>query len=226
MGKVLYSMNVSLDGYIEDQNGSIEFSAPDDDVHLQANEQARQASAFLFGRRLYEVMEEPWTTAASRDDLPDVEAEFARAYVQTPRIVFSDTLQSVPVGVRLVRSKDAVAEVTRLKQQTEGVLDLGGPTLAASLVDLIDEFRLFVLPAASRSSQRGRSSSYGWQSTEHFPRALCTCGTCVRRLAGQRPVTAEVVDGELLRVRMRRSQRRRIVRELVDAEHELHRVLR
>jgi dihydrofolate reductase len=146
MGKVLYSMNVSLDGYIEDQNGSIEFSAPDDDVHLQANEQARQASAFLFGRRLYEVMEEPWTTAASRDDLPVVEAEFARAYVQTPRIVFSDTLQSVPVGVRLVRSKDAVAEVTRLKQQTEGVLDLGGPTLAASLVDLIDEFRLFVLP--------------------------------------------------------------------------------
>jgi dihydrofolate reductase len=146
MGKVVYSMNVSLDGYIEDQNGSIEFSAPDDDVHRQANEQARQASAFLFGRRLYEVMEEPWTTAASRDDLPDVEAEFARAYVQTPRIVFSDTLQSVPVGVQLVRSKDAVAEVTRLKQQTEGVLDLGGPTLAASLVDLIDEFRLFVLP--------------------------------------------------------------------------------
>jgi dihydrofolate reductase len=146
MGKVLYSMNVSLDGYIEDQNGSIEFSAPDDDVHRQANEQARQASAFLFGRRLYEVMEEPWTTAASRDDLPDVEAEFARAYVQTRRIVFSDTLQSVPVGVQLVRSKDAVAEVTRLKQQTEGVLDLGGPTLAASLVDLIDEFRLFVLP--------------------------------------------------------------------------------
>jgi dihydrofolate reductase len=146
MGKVVYSMSVSLDGYIEDQNGSIEFSAPDDDVHRQANEQARQASAFLFGRRLYEVMEEPWTTAASRDDLPDVEAEFARAYVQTPRIVFSDTLQSVPVGVQLVRSKDAVAEVTRLKQQTEGVLDLGGPTLAASLVDLIDEFRLFVLP--------------------------------------------------------------------------------
>ncbi len=40
MGKVLYSMNVSLDGYIEAQNGSIEFSAPDDDVHRQANEQA------------------------------------------------------------------------------------------------------------------------------------------------------------------------------------------
>lgn len=146
MGKIIYSMHVSLDGYIEDPNGGIEFSAPDDDVHRMANEQARQASAFLFGRRLYEVMEEPWTAASRRDDLPDVEAEFARAYVETPRIVFSDTLDTVPEGVRLVRSGDAVAEVTRLKQQTEGDLSLGGASLAASLVDLIDEFRLYVMP--------------------------------------------------------------------------------
>jgi dihydrofolate reductase len=146
MGKVLYSMIVSLDGYIEDPSGSIGFAAPDDEVHRLANEQARQASAFLFGRRLYEVMEEPWTTVANRDDVPEVEAEFARIYVETPRIVFSDTLQSVPQGVRLVRSPDAVAEVTRLKQHSQGDLDLGGANLAASLVDLIDEFRLYVMP--------------------------------------------------------------------------------
>jgi len=147
MGKVLYSMIVSLDGYIEDPNGNIEFAAPDDDIHRIANEQARRASAFLFGRRLYEVMEEPWTTAASREYLPEVEAEFAGIYLETPRIVFSDTLESVPEGVRLVHSTDAVADVTRLKHQTEGDLDLGGASLAASLVDLIDEFRLYVMPA-------------------------------------------------------------------------------
>lgn len=146
MGKVSYSMIVSLDGYIEDANGSIEFSIPDADVHRMANERARQASAFLFGRRLYEVMEEPWTTAAKRDDLPEVEAEFAQIYVQTPRIVFSDTLENVPEGARLVRRKDAEAEVTRLKQETDGDLDLGGGSLAASLVDLIDEFHLYVMP--------------------------------------------------------------------------------
>jgi dihydrofolate reductase len=135
MGKILYSMNVSLDGYVEDPNGSIAFSAPDEDVHRMANEQVRQAAALLFGRRLYEVRRPARGPGRVRSGLRE-----------TPRIVFSDTLESVPEGVRLVRSSDAVAEVMRLKQRTEGDLDLGGPSLAASLLDLIDEFRLYVMP--------------------------------------------------------------------------------
>lgn len=147
MGRILYSAMVSLDGYIEDPDGGIDFSAPDDEAHRLANEQAREAAAFLFGRRTYEAMEQPWTAAAGRDDLPEVEKEFARVYQETPRYVFSDTLTRVPEGVRLVRSDEAVAEVTRLKQQTDGRFDLGGACLAASLLDLVDEFALFVMPA-------------------------------------------------------------------------------
>lgn len=148
MGDVIYSMGMSLDGYIEDSEGGFAFSGPDDEVHRLANEEAREAAAFLYGRRLYEVMEGYWTTAAQQPDVPEIEAEFAQAYVQTPRIVFSDTLDSVPEGCRLVRSSEAVAEVTRLKQQTQGHLGLGGATLAASLIDLIDEFRIWVNPVA------------------------------------------------------------------------------
>ena len=146
MAKLVYSMNVSLDGYVEDADGSIAFSAPGEDVHAMANEQARRSAAFLFGRRLFETMEEPWRQAATRSDLPPVEAEFAQVYLQTPRIVFSDTLDTVPDGVRLIRSADAAAEVERLKQEADGELSIGGPTLAASLGDLVDEYRLFVMP--------------------------------------------------------------------------------
>ncbi|MGW0734045.1 dihydrofolate reductase family protein [Streptomyces sp. NPDC002851] len=149
MAKVSYWMTMSLDGYIEDANGSIAFSAPDEEVHRAANEQARNASAFLFGRRLYEVMEEPWTTAAAEpDELPDVEAEFARVYVDTPRYVFSDTLTTVPDGVTLVRSTEAPHVVRRLKKESTGDLSVGGPSLAASLLDLIDEFCVYVAPVA------------------------------------------------------------------------------
>ena len=148
MAKVIYSMNVSLDGYVEDPSGSFAFSVPAEDVHREANEQTRAATAFLFGRGLYEVMEEPWTQAAQQPDVSQVEAEFAREYLATPRIVFSDTLEEVPDGVTLVRSRDAAAEVTRLKAEMKGELSIGGAGLAASMVDHIDEFRLFVMPVA------------------------------------------------------------------------------
>ena len=148
MARVVYCMMVSLDGYIEDGNGDFAFSMPDEDVHQHANEQTRGTAAFLFGRGLYEVMEQPWRDAGESTDVPEVEAEFAREYLATPRFVFSDTLEEVPDGVTLVRRRDAVAEATRLKEEVDGELAVGGAGLAATLVDLIDEFRLYVMPVA------------------------------------------------------------------------------
>lgn len=148
MAKVVHSAIMSLDGYIEDANGSFAYAEPDEEVHRAANDRARASSAFLFGRRLYETMEEPWQEFARRDDLPDVYAEFARLYVATPRYVFSDTLEEVPDGVHLVRSGEAVETVTRLKRELDGILDLGGAGLAASLIDLVDEFSVFVMPVS------------------------------------------------------------------------------
>ena len=146
MGRLSYTMSISLDGYVEDVAGGIAFSEPDEEVHRFANQQTRATAAFLFGRGLYEVMEEFWT-APERADGHGVEVEFAQLYAATPRIVFSDSLESVAPGCRLVRRADAIDEVTRLKAETEGDLAVGGAGLAASLLDLIDEFRLRVVPA-------------------------------------------------------------------------------
>lgn len=148
MGKLVYGMGVSLDGYIEDASGSFAWSRPDDEVHRLANEHARRAQAFVYGRRLYELMEGSWPQLAGRDDLPEVEAEFAKLYVDTPRIVVSDSLSSVAAGATLVRRDEAVAEVMRLKDDADGEIDVGGAELAAALIDLIDEFLLFVSPVA------------------------------------------------------------------------------
>jgi dihydrofolate reductase len=146
MGTLTYAMSTSLDGYVEDPTGGIDFSEPDEEWHRAANQETRETAVFLFGRGLHDVMEEFWT-APERADGPEVEAEFAQLYVATPRIVFSDSLTSVAPGCRLVRRADAVEEVVRLKEGTDGELAVGGAALAASLLDLIDEFRPTVVPA-------------------------------------------------------------------------------
>jgi dihydrofolate reductase len=153
MGTLSYSMNVSLDGYIEDPNGSIAFTVPDEDLHRYANQETRDSAAFLFGRGVYDVMEDYWTDPVRADET-DVEAEFAREYMATPRIVFSDSLTSVAPGCRLVRSADAYDEVVRLKKETDGNLAVAGAGLAASLLDLIDEFRPRVVPAIIGGGKR------------------------------------------------------------------------
>jgi dihydrofolate reductase len=148
MGTLSYGMNISFDGYVEDTTGDFGWAEPDEEVHRFANQQAAEASAFLYGRGMFETMDEFWSSP-ERADGGEVEAEFARAYVATPRIVFSDTLTSVPDGCRLVRSADAVAEVERLKKETGGVLSVAGPALAAALADQIDELVPFVVPAVA-----------------------------------------------------------------------------
>lgn len=151
MGRVFFAMGMSLDGYVEDASGSFDFAVPDEEVHRIANAQARDAAVFVFGRHMYELMEGYWPAAAAApEELSEVAAEFARAYVETPRVVVSDSLgeDEVPDGVRLVRRADAAAEVARLAREHEGHIEVGGPTLAAPLLDLIDEFRMWVNPVA------------------------------------------------------------------------------
>jgi dihydrofolate reductase len=147
MRKVIYSMGVSLDGFIAGPNGDIGWSAPDEELHRFHNEQARATGVSLYGRRLYEVMRY-WETAAEESpSAPEHELEFARIWKDTPRLVFSRTLERAEGGAELVRT--ALAEkVAELKEQPGGDIAVGGAGLAASLIPLglIDEYRLYVYP--------------------------------------------------------------------------------
>jgi dihydrofolate reductase len=78
MRKVIYSMMVSLDGFIEGPDPELDWGVVDEELHRFANEQSREASAFLYGRRIYEVMAGYWSTAATGPSVPDYEVEYAR----------------------------------------------------------------------------------------------------------------------------------------------------
>jgi dihydrofolate reductase len=144
--KLIYSMGVSLDGFIAGPGGKIDWSAPDEELHRFHNQHARETGADLYGRRLYEVMR-PWETAGEDPSRSEAELEFARIWKDTPKIVFSKTLERVEGNARLV-AEGAAEEVARLKQQPGNDLAVGGAGLASTLIahGLVDEYRLFVSP--------------------------------------------------------------------------------
>jgi dihydrofolate reductase len=140
-------MSVSLDGYINDASGSLAWVGMDEELHSWFNDRARETGAFVYGRRLYETMVPYWPLALDDPDAEPVEREFAAIFRDTPKLVFSSTLESVDHGCRLLRD-DIVSALPALKQEFDGELDLGGATLAAPVVaaNLVDEYRLVVHP--------------------------------------------------------------------------------
>ena len=147
MRKVIYSMNLSLDGFVEGPNRELDWSTPDEELHRFWNDQTRETGTLLYGRRLYQLMADFWPTADANPSAPEYVVEFARMWMDMPKVVFSTTLEKVDWNSRLVRDNVA-EEVTRLKAQPGKDMDVGGPTLASTLIrlGLVDEYRLVVHP--------------------------------------------------------------------------------
>jgi len=147
MSNVVYSLAVSLDGYVEGPEGEIDWSAPDDELHAFYNDRAREIGTFLHGRRIYELMASYWPGVEESQTGPAHEIEFAHIWTHTPKVVFSRTLEKVEWNSTLMRSVVA-EEIAALKSRSDKDMDVGGANLAAAFMrlGLIDEYRLFVFP--------------------------------------------------------------------------------
>jgi dihydrofolate reductase len=143
---VIYSMSVSVDGFIAGLGDDISWGVPDAEQFDFHVEQTRDIAAFVAGRRLYETML-VWETA--EQTMSDAaELEFARIWRAIPKVVFSRTLTSVTGNARLATG-DVTTEIARLRDQPgDGVVAIAGAGLARQAIaeDLIDEYRQFVNP--------------------------------------------------------------------------------
>jgi dihydrofolate reductase len=147
MRKVILTMSVSLDGFIEGPNRELDWHMVDDEVHGHFNEQLGGMGAFLSGRVTHELMAGFWPTADTDPTSTGPMVEFARIWRDMPKIVFSRTLERADWNTTVVR--DVVPEqIQELKAQPGGDMALGGADLAAAFMrhDLIDEYRLYVHP--------------------------------------------------------------------------------
>ena len=147
MSKLTYMMNTSLDGYIAARGDDIGWAQPSAELHQWFNDRARELGLSLYGRKLWELMNAHWPTADQQPDAPPVEVEFAHIWQQTPKVVFSTTLDEVSGNTRLVTG-DAVAEIARLKAEDGAPMEIGGAGLAGAAMraGLIDEYQVVTHP--------------------------------------------------------------------------------
>lgn len=149
MAKLVYGMNVSLDGYVDHDR-----FAPDPALFRYFIEQTRKTAGSIYGRGLYELMRywdgDAWDQADPAMDHAGSRAalrDFAEAWRAMPKWVVSKSLKEVGPNATLI-SEDFETAIRKLKAERDGEIEVGGPKLAASLakVGLIDEYHLFVHP--------------------------------------------------------------------------------
>ena len=142
---LIYSMSVSVDGFINDREGGFEWGVPSDELFGFHIAQVRELGGDPLGRRLYETMLVWETDPSMRDN--ELRAAFADVWCALPKVVFSRTLDSVQGNARLAEASVA-EEVAAALDATDKDVAIGGAGLAAAAIELglVDELRIFRYP--------------------------------------------------------------------------------
>ena len=146
MASLVYSMLMSLDGYIADTHGNFSWAEPDDEVHTFVNQLERTVGTYLYGRRMYEVMS-AWETFGTGDQ-PAFIRDFAAIWGAAEKIVFSRSLATVTTARTRIERAFKPEAIREMKSAASQDISIGGPHLAAEAFKarLVDVCHFFVAP--------------------------------------------------------------------------------
>lgn len=153
MGKLVYLVTTSLDGFVADKNGNFDWAVPTEEVHAFVNDCLRNTGTFLLGRKVYETMA-VWDTIPTEgtggpmDGPSEAMNDFARIWQGAKKIVYSTSLSEVSIAnATLERSFDPAA-LQNLMAVSDKDFDIGGPELAAQAIkaNILDEYHQIIVP--------------------------------------------------------------------------------
>lgn len=186
MREIVYMVHTSLDGCIEGPNGEFDWALMGPELSGYSHELNSRASEFGYGRKVWEMMSSYWPAAETISDDPH-DIAFAPVWRETPKVVFSRTLEKADWNTRVL-SGDLATEVAALKAEDgKDLLVMGGAELSSELsrLGLIDEYLVFVHPVVLGGSRRPFA-----EGAERFGLTL---------------VESRIFDGQIVLLRYRRA---------------------
>ena len=103
MGKLIYLITTSLDGFVADKNGNFEWAMPSEEVHAFVNDIVRNVGTSLLGRNMYEIMK-VWDTIPTEgtsgpmDGPSEAMNDYAKIWRAAKKIVYSTSLSDVTIA--------------------------------------------------------------------------------------------------------------------------------
>ena len=154
MRKLKLQMQMTIDGFVARPNGEMDWMNPnkemdDDKLMPYIDSLIDSSDTILMGRKMTEGFVNYWTSVLENPESP--EYAFAKKMVDTPKVVFTKTLDESPWANTVLAKGDIGEEVNRLKNQTgKDILVYGGADFVSSLIkeNLIDEYNFFIIPTA------------------------------------------------------------------------------
>ncbi|MGW6318058.1 dihydrofolate reductase family protein [Streptomyces sp. NPDC055099] len=187
MRKLIYGMNLSLDGYIAAPGDDLGWSVPSDELFQFWSDQLLATDLTLYGRKLWQAMSSYWPTGDQQPNATPAEIEYARRWRDMSKVVFSSTIDKVDWNTRLVTG-DAVTEITRLKAEDGGPMDIVGATLAGAAMraGLIDEYVLATAPVLVGGGTPFFTTLASWVNLKLVETRTLSCGVTLTRYETRR----------------------------------------
>jgi dihydrofolate reductase len=153
MGKLIYLITTSLDGYVADKNGDFEWAMPSEEVHAFVNDIVRNIGTSLMGRNMYEIMK-VWDTIPTEgtggpmDGPSEAMNDYAKIWRAAKKIVYSTSLSDVTITNATIERSFDPNTIQKLVAESDKDFDIGGPHLAAEAIKagIVDEYHQIIVP--------------------------------------------------------------------------------
>jgi dihydrofolate reductase len=153
MGKLIYLITTSLDGYVADKNGDFEWAMPSEEVHAFVNDIVRNIGTSLMGRNMYESMK-VWDTIPTEgtggpmDGPSEAMNDYAKIWRAAKKIVYSTSLSDVTITNATIERSFDPNTIQKLVAESDKDFDIGGPHLAAEAIKagIVDEYHQIIVP--------------------------------------------------------------------------------